>query len=390
MMGATADVLIDREFVIQKLTDLVRINSVNPGLVDGAPGEAEIGEYIYGELRSLNLPAEVLEIEPGRVNVVASVPGSGGGRSLMLNAHMDTVGVEGMSDPFSGVLRDGKVFGRGSQDMKGSIAAMLGTARAMVESNTRMAGDVVFAFVADEEMGSIGTEHLVGQVKTDAAIVTEPSDLDICLAHKGFHVFEFETVGRAAHGGCPEDGVDANMYMGRILGQLDGLSQSLSSGRQHTLLGAPSLHVPLMAGGDQLFIYAAKSRISVERRTIPGESQEDVLTQMEDLLRGLREADPSFEGSVRSIIGREPYEVPPDAGIVKALGRCAEVVLGRTPEFIGHTWWEDSALLGAAGTETVIYGPTGSGIHTSEEWVDVASVVSLARILMLTAAEYCG
>ncbi len=390
MLGDTSDLVVDRGYVVKTLADLVRINSVNPGLVNGAPGEAEIGEYIATALRLMGLEVEVVEVETGRVNVICVLQGAGNGPSLLLNAHMDTVGVDGMEQPFSGAIRDGRLYGRGAQDMKGSIAATLGVAKALTDNAARFAGDLVLAFVADEEYGSIGTEHLVEHVTTDAAIVTEPSELDICLAHKGFQVFEVETIGRAAHGGCPEDGVDANIHMGRVLSELDALSQRLAGSPGHSLVGAPSLHVPLIDGGDQLFIYSARSKISVERRTIPGDTPEDALMEMEEIVSVLSNTDPQFRGSVRSVLGREPYEISPEAAIVKTLGGCAERVLGKTPAFIGHSWWEDSALIGASGTETVVFGPIGHGIHTTEEWVDIESVVSLARILTLTAREFCG
>lgn len=386
----TIDANIDRTYVTDTLKNLVSINSINPGLVKGAPGEAEIGAYIADALRSLGLPADVTEIAPNRVNVVCTIDGTGAGRSLLLNGHMDTVGVEGMEDPFSAEIRNGRLYGRGAQDMKGGITAMLAAARSLVESRIRLRGDLVLAFVADEEYASVGTEQLVKHVKTDAAIVTEPSGLDICLAHKGFQVFELETVGRVAHGGCPEDGIDANIHMGRILAELDTLSQTLATGSRHPLVGAPSLHVPLMEGGDQLFTYAALSKISVERRTVPGESADETLIEMRELVAKLSERDPRFNGLVRHVMGRDPYEISPDAEIVKTLGRCADRLLGKAPDFIGHSWWEDSGLIGERGTDTVVFGPTGSGIHTTEEWVDIESVVSLARILYDTVLDYCG
>lgn len=385
----TIDSSNGRDWITGVLKDLVSINSINPGLVAGAPGEAKIGEYIGRVLRDLRLPVEVVEIGPERVNVLCTFKGTGGGRSLLLNGHMDTVGVEGMENPFSAEIHNDRLFGRGAQDMKGSLAAMLGVAKALAESTVCVRGDLVLAFVADEEFGSIGTEHLVERLRADAAIVTEPSGLDICLAHKGFQVFEFEIVGRAAHGGCPEDGVDANIRMGRILAELDALSQNLEKAPRHPLVGAPSLHVPLMNGGDQLFMYAARSKISVERRTIPGESAEDVKAEMRTLVDKVTKQDPQFHGTVQHVMGREPHEISRDAGIVKTLGKCAEGVLGKAPGFIGHSWWEDSALIGERGTETVVFGPTGSGIHTTEEWVDIESVVSLARILYDTVLEYC-
>jgi len=380
---------IDVPFLVECLTNLVRINSVNPSLVPGAPGEAEIGRYIENTLKGLGLPVDVRELEPGRVNVVSRVKGTGGGRSLMLNAHMDTVGIEGMKHPFSAEIRDGKLYGRGAQDMKGSIAAIMAVMKAMASSGRNMKGDLIAAFVADEEYASIGTERLLEHVTADGAVVAEPTDLDICLTHKGFRLYEFETVGKAAHGGCPDEGIDANMFMGRVLGELDRLSRDLRSRKPHPVVGTPSLHVPLMKGGDQLFVYSSKSAISVERRTIPGETADQLIAEMEQILQRCRDADPRFRGSVSLLLGREPFEVRADARIVRALQDGGERVLGRTPNFTGHSWWEDSALCAAAGIETVIFGPTGAGLHTAEEWVEVDSVVALAQVLVAATKEYC-
>ena len=381
---------IDRDFLIRSLVDLVRINSVNPDLVPGAPGEAEIATYVAQTLRGLGIPTSVHALAPGRLNVISKLEGTGDGRSLMLNGHLDTVGVDGMRDPFAAEIRDGKLYGRGAQDMKGSVAAILATAKALVESGTKLSGDLVLTFVADEEHGSIGTEHVVTQVKTDGAIVAEPTNLDICLAHRGFWVFEFETEGRAAHGGSPDQGIDANMHMGRVLAELDRLSQALRTGPAHELVGRPSLHVPLLNGGDQLYIYASQCKMSVERRTIPGDTDEAVRNEMRQIVERLSADDPQFKASVRPVIGRQPFEVPRDAKIVNVLLNAASQITGRTPNFIGHEWWEDSALLAENGTETVIFGPRGAGIHSTEEWVDIASVVQLAEILRETVVAYCA
>ncbi|MGD2215378.1 MAG: M20/M25/M40 family metallo-hydrolase [Gemmatimonadales bacterium] len=390
MPSSDLDLRIDRDYLVDSLVDLVRINSVNPDLVASAPGEAEIGRYLAAALRRLDVATDFHELAPGRVNVIGTLKGAGNGRSLMLNAHMDTVGVEGMRDPFSAEVREGRLYGRGAQDMKGSIAAILAALKALQTSGSRLRGDLIVTFVADEEYGSIGTEHVVRHVKTDAAIVAEPTGLDICLAHKGFWVFELETTGRAAHGGCPEDGIDANMHMGRILSQLGILSSELRAAPPHPLVGAPSLHVPLMSGGDQLFIYSARCKMTVERRTVPGETAEDALGEVEAILAWLREADPQFRATVRPVLGREPYEISPEAEIVQVLTASASRTLSEKPEYVGHSWWEDSALIGERGTETAIIGPRGGGIHSSEEWVEIESAVQLAEILARTAVDYCG
>ena len=381
---------IDRGFLLETLQKLVQINSVNPGLVPGNPGEYEIGAYITEVLRTIGLNTQFHEVKPDRVNVVATLEGSGGGRSLMLNGHMDTVGVQGMEKPFSGEIKDGRVYGRGAQDMKGSLAGMLAAFKALKNAEIRLKGDLVFAAVADEEYRSTGTEALVQMVKTDAAIVTEPTGLDVCLAHRGFGLFEFETMGRAAHGSRYQDGIDANIHMGRILKELDKLSQALLKYPAHHLLGPPSLHVPVIKGGSELFVYSNRCKISVERRTLPGEVREDIQREMESILATLSEKDRKFNASVKPLLYRDAYEISPDSEIVKLVSVKAKQVLGHEPDYIGHHWWEDSALLAEQGIETVIFGPKGEGIHSHEEWVDIQSVIDFAEIITHIAIRYCS
>lgn len=381
---------LDRDYLIARLTDLVRIDSVNPRLVPDAPGEAEIAAYIAAVLRDLGIHVELQEVEPRRPNVVGVIRGTGGGRSVMLNAHMDTVGIDGMRAPFAAATRGGRLHGRGAQDMKGSIAAMLTAAKSLVDSGTRVGGDIVLAFVVDEEYGSSGTEHLMRHVMTDAAILTEPTGLEVAIAHGGFWVFEFETRGRAAHGGCPDDGVDANMHMGRIIAQLSHLSSDLQRRVPHPLVGRPSLHIPRIEGGTGLFVYADRCMMRVERRTTPGESADAIRAEMTGIIERLAAADSAFRGTVRPVLGREPYEIDASADIVQAVAAAARRVRGKAPTFIGHSWWEDSALIAEQGVETVIIGPTGAGMHSHDEWVEIDSVIDLARILVRSVIEFAG
>ncbi len=364
------------------LAELVRINSVNPVLVSGAPGEAAIARWIASALQHPNIEVRLFEPEPGRVTVAATVKGTGGGRSLMFNGHIDTVGVEGMAEPFSGEVRDGKLYGRGAFDMKGSIAASMVALLAIADAPLR--GDVVLAAVADEEYGSLGTMDLLRHIRTDAAVVTEPTALDVCLAHKGYLWIEVETTGRAAHGSRFELGVDANMRMGRFLARLDLLEQELRARKPHPLLGPPSLHAAMLNGGTGLSTYAASCKLQIERRTVPGESEQSVLNELNALL------DSSMSATIRSYFVRDPFEVAPSAAIVQSALRACRVVRHCEPKLIGDTPWMDAALLQAAGIETVVLGPAGAGAHAAEEWVDVESVAQLAQILEAIARDYCG
>jgi acetylornithine deacetylase len=381
---------IDRDYLFGTLADLIRIHSVNPTLAPSGAGEREIADYVAAALGAMGLKVARFEPEPGRITIAGTLPGSGKGRSLMMNAHYDTVGVEGMEEPFSAAVRDGKMFGRGSYDMKGSLAAQMAAVKAIVDSGTKLRGDVVIAAVADEEYGSIGTADLITHLKTDAAIVTEPTALQICLAHKGYLWIEVETKGRAAHGSRFEQGIDANMRMGRFLAGLDRLEKELRARSPHPLVGPPSLHAAVIQGGDGLSTYAASCKLQIERRTIPGETEEQVLRELREIVEKLGAEDSTFVASVRSFFVREPFEVARDASIVRALDKSVRKTLAREPVYMGDTPWMDAALLQAAGVETVVIGPAGGGAHAAVEWVEMESVAQVAAILSEAAVEYCS
>jgi acetylornithine deacetylase len=244
--------------------------------------------------------------------------------------------------------------------------------------------------VADEEYGSLGTTDLLTRCRTDAAIVTEPTNLEVCLAHKGYIWIDVETHGKAAHGSRFTEGVDAVMRMGRFLAELERLEVALRTGPAHPLVGPPSLHAATINGGSGLSTYAAQCRLQIERRTVPGETVEGAVGQVREIVDRLAASDPSFAATVGTFFEREPFEVSPDAHIVRVLAGEAAAVLGRTPAFVGDTPWMDAALLANAGIETVVMGPTGAGEHSAVEWVDVESVVRMAEILARTAVAYCA
>jgi len=381
---------IDRDYLVATLTGLVRIDSVNPSLVPGGAGEAAVARHTADWMTALGMTVTTLEATSGRPSVVGRLTGSGGGRSLMLNAHLDTVGIEGMVDALAPAIRGDRLYGRGAYDMKGSLAACLATVKALVDAKAGMRGDLVLAAVADEEYASLGTAEVVRQMPVSAAIVTEPTELDLCVAHKGFVWLEVETAGRAAHGSRFFEGIDANMRMGRFLGRLDRLEQELRARPPHPLVGPPSLHAPTLRGGSELSTYAASCRLGIERRTVPGETEAGVRAEIETLIEQTHAADPSFKATVRCLLARNAFEVSPDAPIVSAVRAAATNRLGRSPALIGKPFWMDSAILADAGVETVIIGPVGDGAHTSEEWVDLASLADLAAILADAAAAYCG
>ena len=372
----------------QLLSDLVRINSINPDLVPGAPGEAEIARHIAGWLERAELEVQLVESVSGRPNVVGIARGTDGGRTLLLNGHMDTVGVGGMPDAHEALIKDGRLYGRGSYDMKGGLAAcMIAVAAAKKQ---RLRGDVIFTAVVDEEYASAGTLELARRFHADGAIVAEFTELQLILAHRGFVWLEVETIGRAAHGSRPDLGLDAIVKMGKVLMEMEKLDQTLRSDPTHPLLGSGSLHASLIKGGQELSSYPERCLLSVERRTLPGETPESVEAEFLGILRDIYRSDPSFNAVVRRGIDRSPLETPDDADVVKAIQAAAVKVLNRPSQIAGVQFWTDAAVLSAAGIPSILFGPSGSGAHAIEEWVDLSSVKACAEIYLATAMNFCG
>ena len=386
-----SSVPIDHDFALHTASALVGIDSRNPELEADAPGEREIAEYVAGVLTGFDgWEVELQILGDRRANVVAVRPGAGGGPSLMINAHLDTVGTAGMPDPFSGAVRGGRIYGRGAQDTKGGVAAVLAAARALSEAGTETGGDVVLAFVADEEHASLGTREVIRRRRTDAAIVIEPTGLDVCVAHRGFGVFELRTSGRAAHGGRSDLGVDANLLMGGVLGELGTLRDRWRRRPPHPLLGTADLHLPVLRGGEQLYTYARECVAHLEVRTVPGQSEDRVMSELEEIFADRTARVEDFAGDVRPVLWRAPHEIDPERPIVRRVVEATTEVRQAAPRLIGHGWWEDSGLLGAAGIDTVILGPLGDGLHTDEEWVESESIVRLAEILVRTTLSFAG
>jgi acetylornithine deacetylase len=369
------------------LMDLVAINSINPDLVPGAPGEGEIAKFIAQWLKRHGVDVQLVNPKKGRPNVVGIVPGKGGGKSLLLNGHMDTVGVEGMPHPFEPTIKQDRLYGRGAYDMKGGVAACMAAIAAAKGHPLR--GDVIFTAVADEEYAGLGTMSVAEQFSADGAIVAEFTELQLILAHKGFVWLEVETVGKAAHGSRPDLGVDAIAKMGKILVGLENLDQELRTHPSHPRLGSGSLHASLIQGGQELSSYPERCVVSVERRTIPGETPEKAEGELQDLIARLRHSDPSFEAVVRIGIDRTPMETPEDAPIVAAIQKAAAKVLPRPLQISGVPFWTDAATLWAKGIPTVLFGAAGGGAHAVEEWVDLASVRTCAEVYLATALDFC-
>jgi acetylornithine deacetylase len=368
--------------------DLVAIDSTNPDLQPGGAGEAEIARFVAAWLEEAGLDVTTYDLGPGRANVVGIARGSGGGRSLMLNAHLDVVGAGGMTDPWQPRIESDRLYGRGAFDMKASLAAIMLTGREARSLGLR--GDVIVTAVADEEFASIGVQDIVRNMTADAAIVTEPTGLELCVAHKGFIWLEVETFGVASHGSLPEAGVDAIAKMGPVLVGLEALGRELRSRPGHPLLGPGSIHASLIQGGQELSTYPDRCLLSIERRTIPGETIADVESQVAAILERASAADPAFRAEQRTLLVRDPFSVAPDEPIAALTRTHLARVLGQEPQVNGAGGWMDSAFLAAAGIPTVIFGPDGDGAHADEEWVDLSSATRAAEALVAIVSDFCG
>ena len=349
---------------------LVEVDSVNPALVPGGNGEREIALYVADWCDRRGLEAEL--VGDDRPSVIATRRGSGGGRSLLLNAHLDTVGVAGMDAPHVARIEGGRLYGRGAYDMKGALAAILVAADGVRD----LRGDVIVTAVSDEELASIGTEAVLERVRADAAIVPEPTDLRLAVAHRGFVGFELETHGVAAHGSRPDLGVDAIVKMGHVLVALERLDERLTSGPRHPLAGTGSVHASLIEGGQELSSFPAHCLLMGERRTIPGETVENVERELREL---------AGDATVRVIASRDAYEAPIEHPFVELFAR----IVG-THDLVGAPFWTDAALIAGAGIPTVLYGPSGEGAHAEVEWVDLASLERVRDVIVRAAGEWCA
>jgi acetylornithine deacetylase len=368
-------------------SDLVAIDSVNPSLVEGGAGETEIAAFVAGWARDNGLEAEVIEATLGRPSVIVRAPGAGGGRTLLLCGHIDTVNVEGMAAPHSPRVDGDRLHGRGAYDMKAGVAAALIAAREVGRAGLR--GDVVVAAVADEEHSSLGVQEALRHVRADAAIVTEPTELELVVAHKGFVWIEIEVSGVAAHGSRPHLGVDAIVKAGPVLTGLGQLDAALGE-RTHPLLGRGSLHASVIEGGVELSSYPARCVVGIERRTLPGETGADIEGEIEQLLDRCRAADPDLRVEQQTLLVREPFEVEHDSELVRALSEAAAEVTGTAPPIAGASYWADAAFIAAAGIPTVMFGPGGEGAHALEEWVSLPDTEVVTRTLIGVASRLCA
>jgi acetylornithine deacetylase len=372
--------------------ELVRIDSRNPTLVAGAPGEARVARALAAVLEAWGFRVELRDAVPGRPNVIARVGGARpDSRSLMLNGHLDVVGVEGMvHPPWIATENDGRLFGRGSSDMKAGVAAMCAAAaRAVSASGGTLDGEIIIAGVVDEEYSSLGTRALVADgVRADAAIVTEPTKLAIMPAHKGFVWIDVVVQGHAAHGSRWDVGIDAIRYAGLLLAALDAIDSDLLPAREHPLLGRPSLHASTIAGGVGLSTYPDRCQFTIERRTIPGEATAMVLREIEEAFDRVRARRPDLRATAALLFEQPPSDVSLEAPIVRALDGAIRAC-GEEVNVTGMSAWTDAAILNEAGIPAICFGPGDIALaHAAEEYVRVDEIERATLVLAALAMEW--
>lgn len=367
---------------------LIRIDSVNPDLIPGGAGEAEIVEWCARWFAAQGFEVHRLGTAE-RPTVAGIVWGTGGGRSLMLNGHLDTVGVAGYdSDPFAAPVSDGKVFGRGAFDMKGGVAAMM--AAAVRAGSANLAGDVIVTLVADEEFGSLGTEDALAAFTADGAIVTEPSEMNLVLAHRGFAWFTIDLIGVAAHGSMPEQGVDAIRHAGLVIRAIDELQDTFDKRPAHPLLGHSSVRVATISGGSDAATVAGSCTLTIESRTLPGDTSDSVEAELRAVLDTVAATTPNFRYELRRIVARNAFEADPEWPIVQAVASSGERVTGSPLPTRGEPFWTDAGLIHDAGIPCLLIGVDGGGAHADTEWATTKSIEQLADILEGTIRSFCA
>lgn len=369
---------------------LVGIDSRNPSLAPGGPGESACVALLRDVLDAWGFRTDVHEAAPGRPNLVARVGSARGGRSLMLSGHVDVVGIEGMThEPFAPTERGGRLYGRGAADMKGGVGAMC--AAAWQAARETLAGEIIVAVTADEEYESVGTRVMLeGGVRADAAIVGEPTRLEVMPAHRGFVWIEVVVAGRAAHGSRWELGVDAIRNAGLLLAELDRVDAEELSRRTHPLLGRASLHASTIEGGTGMSTYPDRCTLRLERRTLPGETGAEVVAEVQRACDAVRARQPQLSAQVSLLTAQGSSDVPTDASVVQALEQalreCGEMVL-----VSGMSAWTDAALLNAAGIPAICFGPGDISLaHAAEEYIPLPEIDRATSVLATLARRWCA
>jgi succinyl-diaminopimelate desuccinylase len=373
------------------LVQLVRAQSMNP------PGDTtRAAKVIQNKLKKFRSPAEVQSFDDDKPNIILRF-GSNKGKKLCFNSHMDTVPVGDTSkwthDPFGGEIADGQLYGRGSADAKGCAAAMLMAARALERAGLELNGQLDVAIVSDEETGgSMGTQYLLdkGVLKPDIAVIGEITSNRVAIAEKGMLAIRLTTHGRTAHASTPWEGVSAISHMARLIREIETTLAKSFRNKRHPLTPPPSFNFGLIEGGVAINIVPDECRLTMDRRTLPGESQDEAEAEIASIIEALRKSDPTFDADYSVLYRANSFETPPDSHIVISVSRVCEL-MGLNPEPIGYQQVSDGRFFAERGIPTVLLGPgTAELAHTPDEHVPIAAVIEAVKIYALIAIELLG
>ena len=385
---------INESEVEDLLGDLVRIDSVTPFLIPDGAGEAAIARFMADWLAPLGVEVELEEVEPGRPNLLATLRGSGGGRSLCLNAHSDTVGYANWADRALVPERRGdRLIGVGVADDKAACAVGLLALRELAHqarSGTRLRGDVVLACTIDEEGASIGTVDLLRRHSWDGAIVLEPHEVDLLVVeHQGFGWLDIIVHGKASHGSAPDDGIDAIVHMAQVVDGLAALDARFKA-EPDPRNGRTVLHTGTISGGTDYATYPSQAILGIEIGTQPGETMAARIADIEAIFADCRSRLPGFSAEIHVHVERDPFKAAGHAALLAAAQAAAGRVLGHSLQEVGLNAWTDAALMQAAGIPTILFGPTGGNLHAPDEWVSLPTCVQAAEIVIAAATEFCA
>jgi acetylornithine deacetylase/succinyl-diaminopimelate desuccinylase-like protein len=373
------------------LSDLVRIDSVTPWLIPDGAGEGAIARFMSDWLAPLGVEVALEEVEAGRPNLVARLAGTGGGRSLCLNAHSDTVGYANWADRALLPERRGeRLIGVGVADDKSGCAVGMLALRDLATSGRRLRGDVVLACTIDEEGASIGTTALLSRHTYDGAMVLEPHEVElIVVEHQGFGWLDIIVHGKPAHGSAPDEGIDAIVHMARVidgLAALDARFKAAPDPRNSRTV----LHTGTIAGGTDYATYPSRAILGIEIGTQPGETMAARIADIEAIFDDCRNELPGFSAEIRVAIERDPFRASGHEVLLAAAQGGASRTLGQPLREVGLNGWTDAALMQDAGIPTILFGPTGSNYHSPDEWVSLPSCVQAVEIVVATATDFCG
>ena len=359
--------------LIEYLSELVAINSVNPNLSDQGQGEKEIAEYIHFHFKKLGFDSHIFEVAKDRCNTTSFIAGKKSSKALLMNGHIDTVGIEDMDSPFILRQEGDRLYGRGAYDMLAGCAIQMCLADFFAVNENPIS--LVFTFVCDEEDKSIGMDHLVSHflptlpTRPFLGIFMEPTEDQIGICHKGYAWYQLKISGVAAHGSRPEEGVNAIFPLQYALSKLDEINTRLSTEEAHPLLGHATLHPGIIQGGSAYSVIAADAILTWERRTLPGENPKKIQEEVEQVVAAVSDAPGNHKVSVTQLFNRPPIQTREDENIK----RFSNIVKDKS--YKGMSYWADSALAAKADIPSILFGPSGHGAHAVDEWVSKSSMI---------------